>query len=360
MPGALANLVYVGTYTTSGESKGIYILRFDPTTGALTRVHIVEGVNEPSFLTLDRTQRYLYATNELGPSDRTVEGEVSAFEVNPSDGNLEFINKQSAQGNLPCHLVVDPSNKFLVVANYETGSVVVYPIKSDGGLGPMSDFVQHEGSGPHSRQVGPHAHSTNFDPEGNVLLVNDLGIDKVMAYRLDNDQGKLTPNDPPSTWIHPGGGPRHNAFHPGGRFVFVLNELDSTLMVFDYDRTRGSLEHRHTVSTLPEEFGGSSTCAEIAVSPSGKFVYASNRGHDSIAIFAFDESTGEIRPSGHALTGGKTPRNFAIDPSGRFLLAANQDTSDIVTFAIDPITGALTPNGKVIEIPNPICLIFAT
>ena len=359
MASALANLVYVGTYTSPGSSKGIYVLRYDPETGELAHVHTVEGVEDPSFLTFDRTQRFLYATNERGPSDRTIEGEVTAFEVHQVTGNLKFINKLRSRGNLPCHLVVDSSNKFLIVANYETGSVVVYPIESDGGLGPISDFVQHTGTGPHARQAGPHAHSTNFDLSDNLLLVNDLGIDKVMAYRLDTVKGMLTPNDPPSTEIHPGGGPRHNAFHPSGRFVFVLNELDSTLDVFAFNADAGTLVPQQTVSTLPPDFDGSSTCAEIAVGRSGKFVYASNRGHDSIAIFAIDDSSGHVRPVGHQLTGGKTPRNFVIDPSGRYLLAANQESSTIVTFAIDQETGGLTPTNHVIDVPNPICLIFA-
>jgi 6-phosphogluconolactonase len=252
---------------------------------------------------------------------------------------------------------VDATGRFVLVANYGSGSVCVLPIGRDGGLGDAADVVQHQGSSVNPRrQQGPHAHSITLDAANRYAFAADLGIDKVMVYRLDTASGKLIPNDPPWAQVKPGAGPRHFDFHPSGKYAYLINELDSTITAFAYDASRGIIREIQTVPTLPADFRGASTCADVHVSPSGKFLYGSNRGHDSIVIFRIDEATGRLSYVGHELTQGKTPRNFAIDPTGTFLLAANQNSDTIVTFRIDQQTGKLTPTGHVAEAPMPVCL----
>jgi len=362
---AAAMRVYVGTYTATsphahGKSEGIYTNQFDPASGRLTRVHTTSGVVNPSYLALDPRHRYLYAVDEVEESDGQPTGGVSAFAVDSASGALTFLNRQPSHGTAPCHVSVDRTGRFVLVANYGSGSVAMYPIEDGGGLGAASDVVQHVGSSVNpERQQGPHAHSINLDPDNHFALVCDLGMDKIMVYRLDLAHGKLVPNDPPSAAAKPGAGPRHLAFHPNARNAYVINEIASTLTAFAWDGARGALREIQTVSTLPVGFTGSSHTADVHVAPSGRFVYGSNRGHDSIVGFAIDQQTGALTYAGHASTLGRTPRNFAIDPSGTFLLVANQDTDTVVTFRVDPETGQLSPTGQMANVPTPVCLKFA-
>ncbi len=354
--------VFVGTYTTAlphvqGKAEGIYVYQMDPATGALIHRHTVPGVANPSYLELDPRHRYLYAVNEVSEIDGQRGGGVSAFAVDQASGALTFLNRQLTRGEDPCHLCVDAAGRYVLVANYSGGSVAVFPVREHGELAPASDFVQHVGSSVNpQRQQGPHAHSINLDPTNRFAVVADLGLDQLLVYRFDRGQGKLIPNDPPSTSTTPGAGPRHLAFHPSGRYAFVVNEIASTLSSFAYDAERGILREVQTLSTLPADFAERNSCADVHVHPNGRFVYGSNRGHDSIAIFAIDEATGGISPVGHASTAGRTPRNFAIDPTGTFLLAANQNSSSVVTYRIDGATGRLTPAGPIAEVPTPVCL----
>ena len=246
------------------------------------------------------------------------------------------------------------------MANYSSGSVAVLPVMKDGRLVEASDAVQHEGASVNaSRQKAPHAHSITLDPANRYAFAADLGTDKVMIYRLDAARGKLIPNKPPWACTKPGAGPRHFAFHPSGKYAYVINELDSTMMAFTYDGSRGSLTEIQIAPTLPEGWEGTNYCADVHVHPGGRFLYGSNRGHDSIVIYAIDPSTGRLALRGHGPTLGKAPRNFAIDPTGTFLLAANQDSDNIVVFRIDPATGLLSPTGHELKLPKPVCIKFA-
>ncbi len=350
--------VYVGTYTSpTNGSKGIYLLNMDTQSGELTPKGLVAEVKSPSFLAAHPNRRFLYAVGEIFEFQGTKNGAVSAFAIDPPTGKLTLLNQQPSGGQGPCHVTVDPTGKCVLTANYTTGTVAVLPIDKEGRLGQPSAIDQHKGSGPNARrQQSPHAHSINIDPAGRFAFAPDLGADKVFVYRFRANDGSLVANDPPATLIAPGSGPRHFAFHPRGRFAYVINELTSTVTAFSYDAQRGVLKELQTISTLPEGFTGESFTADIHVHPSGKFLYGSNRGHDSIAIFAIDEQTGRLSAIGHEPTRGKKPRNFAIDPSGSWLLAANQDSNTIVVFGIDLRTGRLTTTGNPLDVPSPVCL----
>ncbi|MFN2130138.1 MAG: lactonase family protein [Anaerolineae bacterium] len=353
-------IVYVGTYTQRG-SEGIYAYAFDPSSGILSPIGTCGGVENPSFLALAPSRRYLYATDEVSTFAGNPGGGVSAFRINQETGLLTLLNHQPSHGAAPCHLSVDQTEQVVLVANYSTGSIAVLPIEEGGRLGPATDVVQHAGSGTHpTRQQGPHAHSITIDPTNRYAFAADLGIDKLMVYRLDLEHGKLVPHDIPSVEIEAGSGPRHFAFHPGGKYAYLINELGSTVTVFRYDAERVALHTLQTISTLPEGTDVDNTCADVHISPSGRFLYGSNRGHDSIAAFRIDETTGRLSSIGHTSTQGKTPRNFGIDPSGRFLLAANQDSDSIVSFRIDGQSGELSPTGEVTSVPMPVCVLFAT
>ncbi len=350
------SFVYVGTYTRRG-SEGIYVYRLDPSTGALELAGKAAGIANPSFLALDPTRRYLYAVNELGTYAGRPGGAVSAFAIDAQTGALTLLNQQPTHGAASCHLSVDQTRRFVFTANYSGGNLTVLPIGEDGLLEEPTDVVQHHGSSAHpQRQDRPHAHSVTLDPTNRYAFACDLGLDKVMIYDLDLTQGKLRPHDPPWVSVAPGAGPRHFAFHPSFQYAYVINEIDSTLTAFAYDRAKGTLRELQTVSTLPPGFGGDNSTADVHVAPSGRFVYGSNRGHDSIAIFEIDVDTGKLTPAGHASTQGRTPRNFALDPSGTLLLAANQDTDSIVSFRIDTETGQLAPTGYAVEVSMPVCV----
>jgi len=353
------NLVYVGTYTRSGRSEGIHVYRREPQSGALTHLHTV-AADDPSFLAFDPRQRFLFAVGESNAYHGRDSGSVASFAIDQDTGNLAPISRQSSHGGDPCHLATDQAGRFLVVANHEHGSVAVLPIAADGQLAPATDVRQHEGSGPGPSQKGPHAHCVTLDPTGQRILVNDKGIDKVMIYRLDTAAGRLVPAEPPFAQLHSGAAPRHLAFHPGGRYAYVNGEADMTITAFAYDAELSAFTELHHVSTLPEGAAGERfSTAQIVVAPSGRFVYVSNRGHDSIAIFAIDQPTGRLTALGHESTRGRTPRNFNIDPTGSYLYAANQDSDTIVLFRIDPQTGRLTATGDVTEVGAPVCILFS-
>jgi 6-phosphogluconolactonase len=349
-------LVYVGTYT-GGTSKGIYRFQLDLTSGNASPAQLVAETVNPSFLAIHPDRRFLYAVNETANFKGTKDGSVTAFAIHPETGDLKQLNQQSSRGGGPCHIVTDRGGKHVLVANYGGGSVAVLPIRGDGQLGEATDFEQHQGKSVNPRrQEGPHGHSINLDPAGQFAFAADLGLDKVLIYRYDASKGTLDPNNPPSASVAPGSGPRHFAFHPSGRHAYVINEITSTVTAFTYDPRAGKLTPIQTLSTLPPDFTGNNSTAEVLVHPSGKFLYGSNRGHNSIAHFNIDERTGKLTPAGHHPTMGRTPRNFGIDPTGAYLLAANQESNTVVLFRIDSRTGHLEPTGHILGVPMPVCV----
>lgn len=350
-------LVYVGTYTT-GTSEGIYLYRLQLATGELRRVGVTGGVVNPSYLALDRGRRRLYAVNEVTEYEGRPGGAVSAFAVEARTGALSFLNRQPSMGGAPCYVALAGAGRFLLVANYVGGNVAVLPVRADGGLGEATDVKQFEGASRVNpeRQEAPHAHCVLPGGGDRHAYACDLGTDKVMVYRFDSRRGKLTPAPVPSAQVKPGAGPRHLAFHPGGRFAYVMNELANTVTAFARDPASGSLREVQTVPALPAGFAGANTGADIHVAPGGRFLYCSNRGHDSITAFKVDGRAGTLSLVAHEPTRGRTPRNFAIDPTGTYLLVANQNSDSIVTFRLDPATGRPVFTGHVAEAPSPVCL----
>jgi 6-phosphogluconolactonase len=357
--------LYIGTYTSSDSklgrrSQGIYRFSMDMRTGALALAGITSGIANPTWLTLHPTGRTLYAGSEVREHGQRSGGAAIAYARDPASGELTRLNDQLTLGAGPCHLSLDSTGRMLMVANYASGSLTVFPVREDGSLDPASQVIQHAGAGPVAdRQEAAHAHCIVPNPTGGYALAADLGIDQVMVYRIDLDAKRLEPADPPSAELAPGAGPRHIAFHPNGRWLYVTGELDSTLTVFAWNAERGALQPVQAISTLPEGWQGINYPAEVAVAPSGRIVYMSNRGHDSIAIFAVDEATGKLTPAGHEPTQGSFPRHFALDPSGAFMLVANQDSDNVVVFRVDQVTGKLTPTGHAVEVPMPVCVKFA-
>jgi len=350
-------LMYVGTYT-GPESKGIYAYRFDATTGEVTPLGLAGEAKNPSFLAIHPNHKFLYAVGESADGGAWG-GSVSAFALDRATGKLTFLNSAPSGGKGPCHLVVDKTGKNLVVANYGSGAAAVVPIQADGRLGKPSSTIQHIGSSvDHARQQGPHAHSANLAPDNRFAFVADLGLDKVLVYKFDAAKGTIAPNTPPFATVAPGSGPRHFTFHPSGKFAYVINEMGSTVTAFSYDAAGGVLTSLQTISTLPQGFSGKSYCAEVVAHPSGKFLYGSNRGHNSISVFAIDPAKGTLTAVEQTPTDGKWPRNFNIDPTGKYLFAANEQSNDIFIFRIDPATGKLTPTGKKVEVSKPVCIKF--
>jgi len=356
-------LVFVGTYTNKTDSKGIYVYTFDPGTGKLTSLGVAAESEDPSFLTIHPSGKYLYAVNEIDHFGGQKSGAVSAFSIDRKTGKLALLNQVATRGAGPCHLSLDKTGKNVLVANYGGGSVALFPVREDGSLAPASAFVQHTGfSVDKERQEGPHAHWIGTSPDNRFAFAADLGIDEVLIYRFNAAKGTLTPSDPSYVKLNPGAGPRHIAFHPNGKFAYVLAEMEDSVTTFTYKASNGSLSPLQTVSalsTLRKDYKGPKEAAEIAVHPNGKFLYASNRGGiDTISAFSLDPLKGTLNLKNEYPTMGKTPRNFAIDPTGKFLLAANQASNNIVTFRIDATTGALTPTGDVAEAPAPVCITF--
>ncbi len=350
--------IWVGTYAGQHD-EGIHVCRFDLGTGKLTRVGAVSGIRNPSFQALHPSRRFLYSVSETSDFEGARAGSVCAYAVDRRTGALELLNRQSTMGAGPCHLSVDGHGRHVLAANYESGSVVVLPIRPDGSLDQASSFVQHTGSSVHPRQKGPHAHWISTDPAGQFVLAADLGLDQVLIYRYDEHAGQIAPNpEMPAAKVTPGAGPRHFAFHPQGAFGYLINELNSTVTAFTYDHERGALTAIQEISTLPADWHGESTTAEVAVSPDGKFLYGSNRGHDSIAVFAIDPQTGKLTAVSHHPALGEEPRHLAIDPTGAYLLASNQRSNNVVVFRVDRATGRLEPAGQQLEVPKPVCVTF--
>ena len=352
--------VYFGTYTKA-TSKGVYRARLDTTTGRLSAAEIVAECNDPAFLAVHPTERFLYAIDEGTDPAKTPGRGVRAYAVDGHTGALTFLNEQSAGGAGPCHLTVDPDGRCVLVANYGGGSVAALPLSGDGRIGAPGVVVQHAGSSVNpTRQKGPHAHGIYVAPGKRFALTPDLGLDQVLVYRLDAAKAMLTPNTPAFAKLAPGAGPRHLSFHPGGKFVYVINEMLCTMTAFSYDAQRGELKELQTLSTLPpgETVKQGYSTAEVMAHPNGKFLYGSNRGHNSIIVYAIDAKTGRLQQIGNTPTQGKAPRHFAIDPTGTWLLAENQGSDTVVVFRIDADTGRLTPTGQTLDVPVPVCAVF--
>jgi 6-phosphogluconolactonase len=355
--GAEERRAYIGTYTTNGSSEGIYILRMQTASGALRLDGLAARSTNPSFLALHPNGRVLYAVNEISEFAGQTSGAASAFAIDRGSAGLTPLNQVTSSGESPCYVSVDRTGRFALVANYNGGSVARIPLSGDGRLDGPGAVVRHEGHGPNpERQTKPHVHCAVPDPGNRYALVVDLGIDAVRVYRLDHRAGTMAVVAPGAV-MRPGAGPRHLAFHPNGRFVYVVNELDSTLAAFRYDAERGMLEEIHTIANSP---GGTAKNfpADVHVAPSGRVLYSSNRGDDSIAVFAIDVSNGRLTPVQQVSSGGSWPRNFSLDPTGRFLLVANQRSNSIVGFRVDESTGRLTPNGQTVEVASPVCVRF--
>ena len=350
---------YIGTYTEGTNSKGIYAFRYDAASGQVTMIGLAAETTNPSFVAVHPNGRFLYAVNELKNYKGPNSGGVSAFAVDRATGKLTFLNELPSRGADPCYIIVDKEGKHVLVANYTGGSVAVFPIKDDGSLGEASAFVQHTGHGTNpQRQEGPHAHSIDLSPGERFAYVDDLGLDETLIYKYDSAKGTLTPNDPPFAKLDPNTGPRHFALRPDGKFAYVVGEMGHTVTVFANDLKKGSLEKLQTISTLPADFSGRNDDAEIEVHPSGKFLYASNRGHESIAVYAIDPAKGTLTLVEITPTGGNEPRSFEIDPTGKLLFAENQKSDDIVVFKIDQKTGKLTATGQKLDVASPICVKF--
>jgi 6-phosphogluconolactonase len=352
-PGTLR--VFIGTYT-GGESKGIYTCELSTADGSIENLNLAAETPSPSFLAISPNKKFLYSVNEVSDFNGEKAGSVTAYKIDGA--SLVKINAQSTVGDGPCYISVDRTGKHALVANYGSGSIAVLPIRADGSLEPHSAFVQHTGSSVNpERQKEPHAHSLNMDPGNHFAIAADLGLDKLLVYRLDQEAGTLTPNDPPFVQIPPGSGPRHLSFTPNHRFAYVNGEMGNNVVALSWNGEKGAFKVLQSISTLPEGWRGTSWTAQTEVHPNGKFLYVSNRGHDSIAVFRIDRS-GRLSYVENESTGGKTPRNFEIAPGGKFLVAANQDSDSLVVFRIDQNSGALTPAGHQIHAPKPVCVKF--
>ncbi|MGI8741292.1 MAG: lactonase family protein [Bryobacteraceae bacterium] len=338
---AADRFVYAGTY-----GPGIYAYRFHPDSGEMEALGLVAAAESPSFIAIHPNRRFLYAVNE------TDDGSVTAYAIDDKTGKLTKLNRVSSRGGGPCHLALDQTGKMLLVANYGTGSVAAFPVLKNGALGEAKGFIQHAGP------AAPHAHCVTFSPDNRFAVAADLGLDKLFVYRVDPRAATLAANDPPFAQVKRGSGPRHFVFSQASDRAYAINEKSSTVIGFHYDAQRGALTEFQTISTLPAGFSGENTTAEILADPRGRFLYGSNRGHDSIAVFAVDPATGTLSAVEHVSTMGKVPRNFAIDPTGSYLLAANQTSGNIAVFRIHPETGRLSPTGKVIVVDAPVCIVF--
>jgi 6-phosphogluconolactonase len=353
-------IFYVGTYTEDGsKSKGIYAYRFDADTAHITPLGLAAETTNPSFVALHPNGRFLYAVNEVGNYKGPNSGGVSAFSIDRATGKLTFLNEVPSRGADPCYITVEKTGKYVLVANYTGGSLAVFPVLEDGKLGEASVFVQHTGHGTNpERQEKAHAHSIDLSPDNRFAMVDDLGLDELLVYKFDTANGSLTPNNPPFVKLDPGAGPRHFALSPTGKFAYVISEMHSTVTAFSNDEKTGTLKALQTISALPKDFTGKNDDAEIEIHPSGKFLYASNRGSDTITVFAIDPNKGMLTPVEYTPTQGKTPRSFQIDPTGKFLFAENQKSDNLVVFRIDTNTGHLTPTGQVLDVASPVCVKF--
>jgi len=352
---ANAYLVFVGTYTDKTDSKGIYAYEFDSGTGKLTPKGLAAETPNPSWLAIHPNGKFLYAANESGKQST-----ISAFSIDGKSAKLTVLNQLPALGEDPCHLSFDKTGRYLFAANYTSGNVVVFPILPDGKLGGATANVRDEGTlGPNKeRQEAPHSHWVQVSSDNRFVFVADLGLDRILVYRFDSSKGTLTWNKPSFVPLAPGAGPRHAAFSPDGRHFYVLSEINSTVTSFAYAPDRDIFENLGVAPMLPAGFQGRNEAAEIGIHSSGNWLFASNRGHDTIAVFAIDPASGKLTTAGEYPVGGKEPRHFAFDPTGQFLLAENQNSNSIVTFRINASTGALTQVSSLDGIPSPVCLVF--
>lgn len=349
---AVDSYVYFGTHR-SGPGIGFSIAHFDSDTGALTQPRFLIEAVEPAFFVIHPDGRHLYTCNSGAP------GGVSAYEIDRGTGQLTLLNREPSAGDDASYVCLDQTGRYVFIANYQGGNLAALALKSDGSIGARTAFVQHTGhSIDPNRQTRPYAHSIIIDPTNRFVLVADLGLDRLFVYRFDAKDGSLQPNDPPFVTVAPGSGPRHVKFHPNGRWVYLINEMGCTVTAFTWDSTRGALTEFQTIPTLPADFKGTNTCAEVEVHPNGKFLYGSNRGHDSIAVFAIDPATGRLTPVEHVPTQGKWPRNFAFDPTGRWMLVTNHNSDNAVVFRVDDATGHLTRTGEPVSVPFPFCERF--
>lgn len=349
---AADDLVFFGTHI-AGAGKGFSLAHFDPDTGALTVPQFDAEAVAPAYFVIHPDGRHLYTCNSGRP------GGISAYAIDRATGKLTLINSRPAGGADTSYVSLDRTGRYALIANYEGGNIAVFALAPDGGIGERTAFVQHTGHSVNpERQKHAYAHSIITDPSNRFAVVCDLGLDQVFVYRFDAATGSLAPNDPAYVTVAPGSGPRHPLFHPNGRWVYVVTEIGSTVLAFDWDAGLGTLRQFQTVSALPAGFQGVSVSAEIAVHPNGRFLYVSNRGDDSIAIFAIDGASGRLTPLGRVSTEGKTPRNFAFDPSGRWIIATNHGSNNAVVFRVDGETGQLTPTGAPVPVPYPFCERF--
>lgn len=362
---ALDTVCYVGTYTNGGKSKGIYAFRLETKNVEVSQnilllpLGLAAESPNPSFLEVDLKRRLVFAANEVNTFEGKPSGAVSSFAIDAATGRLKFINQVGCGGTGPCHVVLDRTGKNLLVANYGSGSVAVIPVAADGRLGAATTMIQHTGkSVDPQRQKGPHAHCTTLDPANKFAFVCDLGLDKLVAYRFDAQNGKLTAEESLTVATKPGAGPRHMAFRPDGKFAYVINEMNSTVTAYAYDAGTGKLNELQTESSLPPSFEGKNSGAEIAVHPSGRWLYVSNRGNDAIVLFDIDARTGRISFTEEQNTGGKTPRHFSLQPGARHLAVANQNSDTLLVCRIDEGNGRLKPSGVTAACPAPVCIIF--
>jgi 6-phosphogluconolactonase len=358
------DLVYVGTYT-GPKSKGIYAFRLQTQNEEVSQnvllvpLGLAAATPNPSFLAVDPKRNLVFAVNELQNFEGQATGAVSAFSADPATGKLTLLNQRPSGGTDPCHLVLDATGQNLLVANYSSGSVSVIRVQADGHLGETTAFIQNHGKGPNpARQESPHAHCVTLDAANRFAFVCDLGLDQVLVYKFDAAAGTLTPASPAFTALPPGSGPRHLVFRPDGKFAYVINELSSTVTTFAYDAATGRLTAQQTVSTLSPDFDGQNTAAEIGITPRGQFLYASNRGQNSIALFSIDPAKGTLDLVEQQFTGGKKPRHFGIPASGKFVVAANQDSDSLLVCRVDSGNGRLQPSGVLAEAPSPVCTVF--
>ena len=364
-----SRFLYVGTYTAPNlapggtvpsTAQGVYVFRMDGQSGGLTQVQVVPGIENPSWVTTDAQGLHLYATSEVDTwQGQTNSGGITAFTIDPGTGQLEQINQRPTMGAIPAHSTIDPSGKYVLVANYTGANFVVFPIEPNGGLGAPTQIVDLTGNGPDpDRQTAPFAHQIQFDPSGQWVFGNDLGTDHVWVWSFDAAMGQLTANHVPAVQVASGSGPRHSAFHPSGKFMYVISEMASSVTAYKYDSVKGTAIWMQTVSTLPADFGGTSSCAELVMHPTGRWIYGSNRGHNSIVGYRIDQTTGMLTVIDWWSTQGEIPRGFTIDPSGTLLLAGNQNSDTVVPFRIDSNGGGLTPTNAATNTPVPVSFAF--
>ncbi|TXK37486.1 lactonase family protein [Pontibacter qinzhouensis] len=347
-------MVYLGT-SGADEQENIFMYSLDTETGALAAVGAAKGGAKPTYLAFSEDRKFLYAVNEKGDFGGEKSGAVTAFSVDQQSGQLTMLNQVASKGTGPCHVSVDEKNGMVLVANYGGGNVAALPMQPDGSLAAAAGVGQHKGSGPNKdRQEGPHAHFITPDPANKFAFAVDLGTDQVLGYRYQDK--KLVPNEPAVAYtVKAGSGPRHMAFHPNGRFAFLINELNSTMVALSYNADKGTFSEVQTVATIPADFKENNQCSAVKVSPDGKFLYGANRGHNSIVVYAINQSTGELKQVQHENVGGDWPRDFTIDLTGNILLVANERSNNLVTFKIDKASGKLTPSGHEVQVEAPMC-----